>query len=675
MKPIRWLEPISKMFAGIPVAASCSGYSAKVSRGMVFLRSALAIPLICTAILAGCGTVPVAPTALPPVSTDAAEKAERDGEYLLAAREYTRLAEAAESPRKQDFELRAVATLLKAGQLREARARVELINVMPLDASFAARKRILQARVLITEGAHEKGIRQLDEASRLRNLSPALLSEINAVRAQAELALDNPVGAVRNLIARGQFIVGKEEVAENQRQLWKILVSMPRTRLATEFNMARDPILSGWIELALIAVDNAGQPLRMNIAVEQWKKTHPNHPAGEVVVSTLTSQAPSMIGRIDRIALLLPLTSGYAVAAQAVRDGFMAMDAVNTDPDKPKIKLYDTGPDPLKVLEFYDQAVNDGAQFIVGPLGREAADTITHQASIRVPTLMLNHTDDDPGSTSKYLFQFGLPPEQEARQVAERAYLDGYRQAAVLYPKTAWGERMMTSWSSHWQRLGGAVVASQSYREEDVDFSDAIRNMLNITQSEARKDEIAKIIGQKLQFDPRARQDVDYIFLASDAKHGRLIKPQLNFYHASRVPVYSTSHIFTGAGDAMHDIDLDGIQFGDMPWMLVGDGKIQDLRQALQHDWPYAHSDLDRLYALGVDSYAVLSHLGQMGVESGARFNGVTSGISVDHNGRLQRQLLWARFSRGVPRLVDTFLKHQDQFKVESSDETNERSK
>ncbi|MDH5513364.1 MAG: hypothetical protein OEY27_09165, partial [Gammaproteobacteria bacterium] len=140
--------------------------------------------------------MPKAPT-LPPVSTGTAEQAERDGEYLLAAREYSRLAELAEPPLKQDFELRSVAALHKAGQLREARSRVELINVVALDSSFMARKRILQARVLITEGAHVKGIRQLDEAGRLRNLSPALLSEINAVRAQAELALDNPVGAVR----------------------------------------------------------------------------------------------------------------------------------------------------------------------------------------------------------------------------------------------------------------------------------------------------------------------------------------------------------------------------------------------------------------------------------------------------------------------------------------------
>src|SRR4030066_108644 len=146
----------------------------------------LAIPAICAAILGGCETLPPAPTALPPVSPGAAEQAERDGEYLLAAREYTRRA----------------------------------------------------------------------ETGALRGLSPALLAEINGTRAQAELALDNPVGAARNLIAREQYIVEKNAVAENQQQLWKMLVSQPRARLATEFNMARDRTLSGWLELGLIAGEN-----------------------------------------------------------------------------------------------------------------------------------------------------------------------------------------------------------------------------------------------------------------------------------------------------------------------------------------------------------------------------------------------------------------------------------
>ncbi len=625
----------------------------------------LVIPIICAAFLASCVTPRVAPTP-PAANTDAAEKAELGGEFLVAAHEFARLAQTVEPPQQQDFQLRAVADFLKAGQLREAHLQIDRIDVMALDTSFKARKLILQARIQIAESAFEKGIRQLDEAGRLRNLSPALFAEIDSVRAQAELALDNPIGAVRNLINREQYIVGKDAVADNQQQLWKILVSMPRARLATEFNVARDPVLAGWIELALIAVDNAGQPLQMSAAIDQWKKNYPNHPAGAALLDSLVSAAPGMTGRIQRIALLLPLTSDYAVAAQAVRDGFMAMDAANTDPDKPKVTVYDTGPDPTKAPEIYAQAVQDGAQFIVGPLGRDAAEDVLKQASIKVPTLMLNSTDENPSATSKYLFEFGLSLEQEAKQVAERAYLDGYRQAAVLYPDSAWGQRVMTAWQDHWQSLGGVVVASQTYNEQDSDYSTSIKNLLNITQSEARRNDIEKIIGQKVQFESRARQDIDYIFLAADAKHGRLIKPQFNFYHAIRVPVYSTSHIFTGAGDAVDDTDLDGVEFGDMPWMLLGDGKIQQLRQTLQHDWPYAHTDLDRLYALGVDSYAILPNLGRISMDTGARFSGVTGGLSLDQNGRLQRQLTWARFTRGLPQLLDTFLQRKGQFQIEN---------
>ena len=612
----------------------------------------LAILIISAALLTGCETTRMAPSTEPPASAAVAEKAERGGEYVLAAHEYTRLAQTAPAPQKQHFQLQAVTAFLKAGQMGDAHSLVETINVTRIDPSFLARKRILQARLASMEGTHEKAIRLLDEASRVRNLNPSTLSDIHSARAQAELALDNPIGAVRNLLSRQQYIVNKEDVAENQKQLWKILVSLPRARLSMEFNNARDSALSGWIELALIAVENTGNTHRLTNAVEQWKKTHPTHAALESLVPTITASVPSISGRTDRIALLLPLTSGYAIAAQAVHDGFMAVDAANADPDKPKIKVYDIGADPAKAPEFYDMAVNDGAQFIVGPLGREAAETIMRQANLKVPTLMLSHTDEEPGSVAKYLFQFGLPPEQEARQVAERGYLDGHRQAAVFYPKSPWGERMTTAFTNHWQRLGGVVVSSQPYNEVDNDFSDAIKRLLNITQSEERKDLLQKTLGQKLQFESRARQDIDFIFLPTDAKHGRLLKPQLSFYHAAHIPVYSTSHIFTGKADPIQDIDLDGIRFCDMPWMLVGDGKIGELRRTLQRDWPYAHSDLDRLYALGIDSYNILPNLNRISMESTARFSGVTSGLSLERDGRLHRQLLWARFHKGVPRLI-----------------------
>ena len=75
----------------------------------------LAIPIICAAFLAGCETARVAPAA-PPVSVDLAEKAERSGDFMIAAREYTRLAEIALPAQKQDFQLRAADSAAIAAQ-------------------------------------------------------------------------------------------------------------------------------------------------------------------------------------------------------------------------------------------------------------------------------------------------------------------------------------------------------------------------------------------------------------------------------------------------------------------------------------------------------------------------------------------------------------------------------
>ena len=625
---------------------------------------------VLAAVLAGCGTVRVAPPPEVPVRPEAAERAEQAGEYVLAAREYSRLAHAAQPPQKQHFQLRAADALIKAGQAREARDIVQGVKVAGLDSSFAARRLILLARILASEGAHEKAIRQLDEAARTRNLDPNLIAEIHRVRAQQELALNNPIGAVRNLVQRESYIVGKEAIAENQVDLWKILSALSRSRLAAERDLARDPALSGWIDLALAASENAGSPSRLATAIARWRQEYPKHPAGEPLLALIATPAPGFAARIDRIALLLPLTSSYALAAQAVRDGLLAMDAANSDPEKPKVKVYDTGADPAKAAEAYNTAVQEGAQVVIGPLGREAVDSVIRSTQIAVPTLLLSHTDEEAAAKSKILFQFGLPPEQEARQSAERAYLDGHRQAALFYPKNAWGERLAAAFTAQWQRLGGLVVATQAYQEDQNDYSESIKQMLNIEQSIARKDLLERKLGVKIPFEAnhaRRRQDVDFIFLAADAKRGRLIKPQLNFYQAARVPVYATSHIYTGKDDPVNDTDLDGVLFADMPWMLVGDGKIQELRSRLQGNWPHARSDLDRLYALGMDSYAILPHLNRIGADSGARFNGVTSGLSLDRNGRLHRHLLWAQFRKGVPRLIDTSLSSRGQFQIESA--------
>ncbi len=618
--------------------------------------------------LAACAGAPTRPEA-PPVTGDAAaeaQKAERTGEYVRAAQEYERAAaESREQRERLALQLKAVETLLKAGQVNEARLKIRGIDSARLEPALHAQKLVLEAQIASLAGQDEEAMQLLDEVQRMRNLDPALIARMYRVRADAELGLGDAIGAVKNLIVREQYLVGKDAIANNQLQLWKILTTLPRATLKRERHTAVDPVLVGWLELAIVAVENAGRPALLSKATAAWRRAHPSHPVADALLDTLASAKPGLVGRIERVAVLVPLDSNYRVAAEAVLAGVRAMDAANADPDKPQVLIYDIGEDPRRATEVYAQAANDGAQLVIGPLGREAVEHLVRHARLNVPTLLLSHAQENDEPLPGHIFQFGLPPEQEAIQAAERAYLDGHRQAAVLYADNPWGERMLTAFTTHWQQLGGIVLTTAAYRPSETDHSAAVKQLLNINQSEARRGLLEAKLGAKVEFQARRREDIDLIFLTADAKSGRLLKPQLDYHHALGIPVYATSHIFSGRQDQLHDKDLDGVIFGDMPWMLVRDGKMQELRQRLQNDWPYAGTELDRLFALGIDSYAIIPHLSRISSENAVRFNGVTSSLSLGHDGRLHRQLLWARFRDGLPELLDKFINLSAQPQIE----------
>jgi outer membrane PBP1 activator LpoA protein len=615
-------------------------------------------------LVAACQTTGPKPGAQGPVTTDAAAQAQASGEFVRAAHIYDQLAQAATPPKKQDYQLKVVQMYIQGSQLAEARRRIGEIDVSGLSPAFRARKTILEAQLAHAEGDDAKALLLATTASRIRNIGPDQVADIYWVRAQANVSLGNPFIAARYLEKREHYLTDQQKIDTNQLQLWKILSNLPQTELQSRLARESNRVMRGWINLAIIGIEGARNPRELPQAIEDWRQRYPEHPINADLLATIGSRKPTMIGRIDHIALLLPLTSRYGRAAQAVRDGFMAMDAHNPDPDKPQVRIYDIGDDPTKAPDYYEQAVQDGAQLVVGPLGADAVDQLASSGDLSIPTILLSHTKADVNESN--VFQFGLPPEQEARQAAERAYLDGHRQAAVLYPDNDWGQRMLKAFSDHWRNLGGIVVTSQPYEMDQGDYSGPIQKLLNITQSMQRRDLLEQKLGLKLKFHPRARADIDMIFLAADPQRGRLIKPQLNYNQASNIPVYSTSSIYYGKPDAAKDADLNGIIFGDMPWMLLDTKHMENLRQTLEKNWPYAYTPYDRLFALGVDSYAIVPHLSRIASDPSVHFNGVTSGLSIDPAGHLHRQLIWARFRRGIPRLVDSILRYREQLDIGS---------
>ena len=143
----------------------------------------------------------------------------------------------------------------------------------------------------------------------------------------------------------------------------------------------------------------------------------------------------------------------------------------------------------------YQQAIDEGAQFVIGPLRKESVRQLLALPTLPVPILALNTIEADQAG-SEYLFQFGLAPEDEAREVARRAWADGHLRAIALIPEGEWGTRIYRAFLDEWQALGGRMLEVGYYDAGKTDHGDAISASLNLDSSKARHKQIVSLAGQ-----------------------------------------------------------------------------------------------------------------------------------------------------------------------------------
>jgi outer membrane PBP1 activator LpoA protein len=165
---------------------------------------------------------------------------------------------------------------------------------------------------------------------------------------------------------------------------------------------------------------------------------------------------------------------------------------------------------------------------------------------------------------------------------------------------------------------------------------------LRLTDSRARHRRLETLLDTRLQFEPRRRGDIDFIFAASQAANARLLRPQLRFHFAGDLPTYATSDSFEP--DVAANEDLDGLTFPDMPWMLGG-ALADSVSAAARVAWPGVNPRRNRLFAFGFDAYRLLSTL--RGASPGASIQGLTGRLSVGADGRVRRELDWAQLKGG----------------------------
>jgi len=578
-----------------------------------------------------------------------AQKAEKRGNLIEAAKQYNKLAAVTSALKRPEYQLQAASVLLRGNYISEAKQILDTIDDNKLHANQRIRRHLLIAKIALAENNPAAALNMLDIET--TGDTPAdLTAELHELRADAYLRSGKLIESVRQRVLREPFLLDPSLIPANQKALWQTLMLMSDDELRQQRVEPPPDELSGWLELAGIAKESQNESLNIDQSLSVWHSRYPHHHVTQDILDSLLARKLEEIQRPNNIALILPLTGAYEKQAAALRDGFFAAYYNRKNQSyQPIIRVYDVGMNPDDIKNIYTQAVKDGAEFIVGPLNKETVNGLVNTTRLTVPTLTLNYYES-PTKLADNLYQFGLAPEDEARQLAERAWLDGNNQALVIVPEGEWGQRLYQAFDENWQQLGGTVLEKQVYPSEQSDFSKQIRAALNLDESDDRHLKLEKLLHENLKFEPRRRQDVDFIFLAAFPRQARLIRPQLKFHYAGNIPVYATSHIFSGKRNQHADRDMDDIIFDDIPWVLYTPNNAPPLQKAINRLWPEESDQYTRLFAMGIDAFNLIPHLNHLKTYSYERYNGETGILSLNEYRRIFRQLSWARFRNGIPR-------------------------
>lgn len=541
---------------------------------------------------------------------------------------------------------------------------------------------LIESRILLAEGKTNQAMTILTTPPAKQYLSPNFLFEWYEMLAIGYLHQRKPFDSVKTRILLSNMMEQMlqsssstnnwqpsldEQLDKQLDAIWSTLLMLPLNSLNNELAdlnaSANNNDFKAWLELSIVAKRYTEQPENLISAIEAWQVRYPNHLARLILPnSSVIVSSEQAIRQATQVALLLPLSGQYASFGEAIKNGFVAafyeslsdsyQDISQELPTT--IRFYNTAERDIE--RVYDEAVIDGADFIVGPLqGSNLKRLNQYQKSLNkstmrervIPVLGINYLDDDQ-MAAPTLFQFGLKPEDEALSAAQNAWAHGYTKAITLSSRADWAIRSADAFKQEFESLGGTILDSESVGTV-TEVNLAIKRLLKINDSEARNREVGRTIGASLEFEARPRSDVEVMYVALDNAQTQQVTPLMKFYFSGDIPIYSASRMYRFNNNP---VDLNGLMFCDAPWVL--NDRQQDLKESLKTLWPGSEQANARLYALGIDAYGLLWALNQMQLFSDYTLAGVSGDLYLSEMQEVRRLLSCARLVDGKAVLLST---------------------
>lgn len=608
-------------------------------------RANLTLVVAITALTSACTTLPgfdSGPTRPPGVT--AAMELSQQGDHTAASQQYVQLADTASGSQQQRYILLAARERLLADEPKEAERLINAAGAPVANANLPLWAEVL-ASIRIAEDKPREALEVLNKVTAAADRQEAI--RILKLRAETLFKLNRLQAAVATFVKLEALLQNRADIYANHDLIWNNLERSATPIVSQSIESATNSVVAGWLELGQIGQQKRGSPARFRTQLMQWQESHPQHPANANLLPKLLDQLVALSNFPANVAVLLPLSGKQKVIGETIRDGYLtAMYSLSEVNARPVIRFYDTA--QSSAIAAYDLAVNNGAEFIVGPLLKPEVNAIVDRIDT-VPTLALNFAVKDKKAPA-LLYQFALAPEDEARSVARRAVAEGWFNAVALVPQNSWGTRVYDAFQQELIEQGGQVLAAKAYQDDTPDFSDTIRNVLLLDESQARRDRLAANLGEQLEYEPRRRTDVDFIFIAANAPTAKLLRPQLRFHYAGNLPTFATSSIYIPGSE--DNSELNGIIFPDVPWLINPTAAVAAQKVALKKFWGANADQRARFFALGYDAYQLSAALNGRSGRFKFQLSGMTGDIEMDRNGQLHRDLDFARIKGGKPQLV-----------------------
>ncbi|MGY1521272.1 penicillin-binding protein activator [Luteimonas sp. A482] len=319
-----------------------------------------------------------------------------------------------------------------------------------------------------------------------------------------------------------------------------------------------------------------------------------------------------------KLAVLLPMSGELATAAAPVRDGLLAGYYAERR-EKPELVFYDTAGTASGAVVARDRALAEGADQILGPLGRDQVSTLFN-APQAVPLLALNRGNTAPPANAA---DFSLAPEDEGAGAAAFLLARNARQVLVLSNGDEHARRSVETFRTRFEAGGGAIAGTLAITgDQPGDQTPALRAAASRASG------------------------IDAVLIALRGNEARLLTPQLFAAGLGQKLLIATSQLTSGTGKPDEDRALDGIAFASEPWTTGGIAALPS-PHTLAVDLPTARGPAARLFAFGYDGWLLSAYLQHLATDPAAGVDGATGRLSLDVGGNVVRIPAWATFRNG----------------------------